>query len=378
MEMTQLAVGLLKPLLWLGPILVLVAVVKSPWFKGWWGEYQVRNLIRQRLDPAVYREFHNVTLRDEFGETTQIDHVYVSPFGVLVIETKHMGHWLSGSRHQPLWTQQIYRHRTRFQNPLRQNYRHIKALESLLGLPEDTFKSIIVFTGDCTFKTEMPDEVCTLSDLIEFIHSIDTRILSGEQVEAICRDLEHLRLEPSARTHREHVAGLRRRHGASPSAVPPAPMAVRGAGEAFVEAAASRLLDAAEYRIRHGGRRGAPRALQFGLGAAVAKGLVAVAALFLVWWSLTTVIGNAVQSVQPKVVAAPAPSPQPVPVPPARAPATPVVAHAPQQPAYRQPTAAEIAEWQRQSEESMRVLERTTPEVPLALPGSPQVGPSAR
>lgn len=327
MDLMPIVVAMFKPLLWLLPLVVVAGVLKSPWFKGWWGEHQVRDLIRRRLNPAVYREFHNVTVRDEFGETTQIDHVYVSPFGVLVIETKNMRHWIFGSEDDKWWTQQIYRHKTRFQNPLRQNYRHIKALESLLGLPEATFKPVIVFTGDCTFKTEMPDEVCTLSDLIEYIHSIDTRILTLEQMEDICRDLQHLRLEPSTRTHRQHVAGLRRRHD------------------------------------------------EFDLGPVVAKGLVGVAALFLIWWSLTTGIGSVVQSLQPKLVATPTPDPQPVPVPPTRVSGTPVVAQPPPQPAYRQPTAEEIAVWQRQSDESMRILEQTTPEVPLALPGSPQVGP---
>ena len=109
-----------------------------------------------------------------------------------------------------------------------------------------------------------------------------------------------------------------------------------------------------------------------------AEGLVGVAALFLIWWSLTNGIGSVVQSLQPKPVAASVPDPQPVPVPPTRAPGATVVARTPQQPTYRQPTAAEIAEWQRQSEESMRILERNTPEVPLALPGSPQVGPAAQ
>ena len=111
-------------------------------------------------------------------------------------------------------------------------------------------------------------------------------------------------------------------------------------------------------------------------GAAPSKEFAA-AALFLIWWSLTTGLGSVVQSLQPKTVAASVPDPQPVPVPPMQATAEPVLARAPQPPVYREPTAAEIAEWQRQSEESMRVLERTTPEVPLALPNSPAVGPAA-
>lgn len=374
MDMTPIVVSMLKPLLWLLPLVVAASVLKSPWFKGWLGERKVRDLIRRRLDPSVYREFSNVTVLDAFGETTQIDHVYVSPFGVLVIETKHMGHWIHGSRNDRLWTQTIYRNKVRFQNPLRQNHRHIKVLESVLGLPEEVFKSVVVFTGDCTFKTEMPDEVCTCADLIEYIRSIDERILSAGQMDQICRDLERLRLEPSFATHRAHVDSLRRRHAGTPAL---APASSRSRADSLVEVAAERLLHAAADRIRNGGKRRVSRAVKAGLGVMVAKGMVGVAALFLIWWALTTGIGGVVSSLQqPTVVTAPAPEPAPLPVP--QSSAGVVVVQTPQQPAYREPTAAEIAEWQRQSEESMRVLERNTREVPLALPGSPEIGPSAQ
>lgn len=213
MDPIVLLLALLKPLWWLLPVGLLGAIFKSPWFKGWLGERRVRTLIRRRLDPAIYREFHNVTIPAEDGGTTQIDHVYVTPFGILVIETKHMGHWIFGSRAKRTWTQQIYRQKIPFQNPLHQNYRHVKALQSLLGLPPESFKSIVVFTGDCTFKTQMPDEVCTCSDLIEHIHSIDTPILSPDHVDQICGNLQSLLLEPSRRVHRQHVEDLRRRHG---------------------------------------------------------------------------------------------------------------------------------------------------------------------
>lgn len=200
-----------KALLWFLPLLVLGAVLKSAWFKGKMGERAVKKLMARHLDPSVYREFSDVTLHTEDG-TTQIDHIYVSPFGILVIETKNMRGWIFGSRNQAQWTQTIYRNKFRFQNPLRQNYKHIKALESLLGLPQRVFKTLVVFTGDCTFKTEMPDEVRTRSDLIEYIRSIDVRILSETQVAEVCETIKTQRVAPSHRSHRDHVKNLRRRH----------------------------------------------------------------------------------------------------------------------------------------------------------------------
>lgn len=211
MDFMPLLFSAFKPLLWLLPFLVLIAVLKSPWFKGRMGERRVRGLISRRLDPAIYRELSDVTLQTERG-TTQIDHVYVSPFGILVIETKCMTGWIFGGARQAQWTQSIYGKKHRFQNPLRQNYAHIKALQLMLHLPESAFKSIVVFVGDCTLKTEMPDEVCTYSDLIEYIHSIDKPILSQQQVAEAYDTIQTQRLDQSYRTNREHVAGLKRRH----------------------------------------------------------------------------------------------------------------------------------------------------------------------
>jgi restriction system protein len=203
----------MTPLLWLLlPLIVITILIsKSPRFKGARGERRVKRLIERRLNPAIYREFSNITVRID-GGTTQIDHIYVCPFGVLVIETKNMSGWIFGGRNQAQWTQTIYRNKVRFQNPLRQNYLHIKALERILGLPTGCFKSIIVFAGDCTFKTELPVEVRTTSDVIEYIHSIDARIFSDAQVNEICDRIRSVRLDPTRRVHRDHVANLKRRH----------------------------------------------------------------------------------------------------------------------------------------------------------------------
>lgn len=379
MDITPIVFGMLKPLLWLLPLMVAGVVLKSPWFKGWLGEWKVRDLLRRHLDPEIYREFANVTVRDEFGDTTQIDHVYVSRYGVFVLETKHMGHWIYGTRAQSEWTQNVYGKKFPFQNPLRQNCRHVKVLVSLLGVPEEAFKSVIVFTGDCTFKTEMPDEVRTLSNLVRYIRSIDEQILTAEQVDSICRDLQGSRLAPSWQTHRQHVDGLRRRHGTTPAA---ATMPSRSRAESFVEAAGERLLRAAEDRIRNDGRRQVSRAVQVGLGAVVAKALFGLATLFLIWWFLTTALGNVVRLLpqpQRQDVAVPAPAPAPSRNPVMQPPieSTPMLVEAPPQPAERHLTARELAEERRQAEETMRILERSTPEIPLALPGSPAVGPAA-
>lgn len=61
-----------------------------------------------------------------------------------------------GGEHQKQWTQQIYKVKNGFQNPLHQNHRHIKALEEVLELSPSWIFSVVVFVGECDIMTPMP------------------------------------------------------------------------------------------------------------------------------------------------------------------------------------------------------------------------------
>ncbi|WP_259214951.1 nuclease-related domain-containing protein [Shewanella baltica] len=139
------------------PLLLIISIFRSRWFKGVFGEFLV-NQILSRLPESDYTLVKNVTLPTDDG-TTQIDHVIVSKFGLFIVETKNMKGWIFGSKNQKQWTQKIYRHSSKFQNPLHQNYKHVKTLESLLGIDSSYLHSVIVFIGDSTFKTDMPENV---------------------------------------------------------------------------------------------------------------------------------------------------------------------------------------------------------------------------
>lgn len=186
------------------PIVVLVGILKSPWFKGVFGEFLVNVSAKFLLDKEQYHLIKNVTLPTEDG-TTQIDHIIVSEFGVFVVETKNMKGWIFGSPNQKTWTQKIYKHSSKFQNPLHQNYKHVKTLESLLGLNEQQVHSVIVFVGDSTFKTEMPENVTHGGGYAKYIKSKTTPVIEKSQVKEIVEKIEQGRLAPSFKTNREHV-----------------------------------------------------------------------------------------------------------------------------------------------------------------------------
>ena len=199
-------------------IALILTIFKTPVVKGIIGEFIVNTFNSVALDKSVYQSLKNVTLPSADG-TTQIDHVIVSPYGIFVIETKNMKGWIFGGERQKVWTQQIYKKRNTFQNPLRQNYKHIKALQELLGVDDKELHSVIVFTGDCKFKTKMPENVFRGVSYTRYIKSFSDVVFSDAQVEEMINSIETGRKTPSIKTHREHVKHLKQK-GASVKTAP--------------------------------------------------------------------------------------------------------------------------------------------------------------
>jgi hypothetical protein len=147
-----------RPFFYLGLALAfaVLAVAALATLQGLARRAAVQAAIRRQLNPLIYVDMHNVTLPTADGGSTQIDHLIFSPYGLFVLETKNFQGWIFGTEKQREWTQQIFRKRSRFQNPLRQNYKHVKTLQSLLDIAPEHLHSVIAFVGDCEFKTEMP------------------------------------------------------------------------------------------------------------------------------------------------------------------------------------------------------------------------------
>jgi len=205
---------LLKPFVsafwWLIPLAIFVSVFKSSWFKGIFGEMLVRFSAKFLLDAEEYRAINNVTLQTHDG-TTQIDHIFVSRYGIFVVETKNFSGWIFGDEGQATWTQKLFKTSNKFQNPLRQNYRHVKTLEAVLGIPFEKFHSVVVFVGSSTFKTDMPPNVTYAGGYISYIKSKKHPLLSPSEVESICEFIEYGRLKPSMATTREHIRHVQSR-----------------------------------------------------------------------------------------------------------------------------------------------------------------------
>jgi len=191
------------------PIILILMFFKSPTGKGILGEFFVNLAINIRLDKKKYHLLKNVTLPTEDG-TTQIDHIIVSQYGIFVIETKNMKGWIFGDEHQKMWTQKIYKHSSKFQNPLHQNYKHTKTIESLLELEAEKIFSIVTFVGESTFKTKMPKNVTHGGKFISYIKSKTNKILSLNEVHKIVSMIEDGQLSKTRKTNKEHIKHVKK------------------------------------------------------------------------------------------------------------------------------------------------------------------------
>jgi hypothetical protein len=204
----------------------------SPEAIGSYGEARTAKYLG-RLPSEVYTIFHDLTIADSNGRTTQIDHVVVSRYGIFVIETKCYKGWIFGSEKSKVWTQSLCTGRGwfsssekhKFQNPIRQNWRHIYVLAERLKVPKNCFHNVVVFAGDAEIKTEVPDYVMSEYDVSGYIMA-HNQILLNERIESrICAELERLNISNEEGQTTLHVQSLQDRYApvTSNSAAPRCP-----------------------------------------------------------------------------------------------------------------------------------------------------------
>lgn len=181
------------------------------WSKGALGEKQVALRLRRGLSEE-YMILNDVYLPLPDGTTTQIDHVVVSQYGVFVVETKNYSGWIFADEKSAQWTQTLRNTKSRFQNPMRQNFRHICALAENLGIDRSYFHGVVVFSNNCTFKTDMPNGVVYVSGVAEFIRGFTTTRIKPVQVPEVESVIRAWQATVTEEEKSSHVDNLKRRH----------------------------------------------------------------------------------------------------------------------------------------------------------------------
>lgn len=179
------------------------------------GEASVQKVIVANFPPPKYHLLNNITIPFQNG-TTQIDHILVSTKGIFVIETKNYSGWIFGDEQSKQWMQILYKVKNRFQNPIHQNFLHVKVIEQLLDfLPKEQIHSLVVFTGIGQFKTPVPGGVVYLHQLVDYLEKFQEEDISTNRVELCVGRLECKRYEVTKMTDIQHRAYLAQKFGRS-------------------------------------------------------------------------------------------------------------------------------------------------------------------
>lgn len=178
-------------------------VLSLPSVKGKIGEARVSRKLKKLANKNGGQIFDNIIIPGENDKTSQIDHIYVCKYGVLVVETKNYAGRIYGTDNQLEWTQVLaYGHsKNKLYNPVKQNGTHIMRLSDILNL-DVTFYSVVVFVK-ANIDNVDSDYVYRISDLKYLLHEMEKE-LNENQVEEICNIINEYKLHP-AKTNREHV-----------------------------------------------------------------------------------------------------------------------------------------------------------------------------
>ena len=115
--------------------------------------YLILKLLKSGIPQVTI--YHDLIIKKENGEFSQIDLVLVTSEGIIVFEVKDFSGWIYGSGNNTNWTKVLSygRKKYKFYNPIKQNNSHISELRKTLKQFENIpFFSVIVFFGDCELK----------------------------------------------------------------------------------------------------------------------------------------------------------------------------------------------------------------------------------
>ena len=173
----QLIKSLINPTNIIIFILLILVTFFYKKIRGFMGEFWVKQELK-KLPKDKYIILNDIMIKSSKG-THQIDHIIISKYGIFVVEMKNYYGLITGEEHQNKWTQHLGKNKYYFNNPIHQNYGHIKALEELLNLSEDKFISIICISNQAKLKVKAKN-VTQLDFVNDLIKSYNNEIIIEE------------------------------------------------------------------------------------------------------------------------------------------------------------------------------------------------------
>ena len=178
-----------NPLFW---IVIIAGILCCLFYKeivGKAGEYWTKKELKKL--GKEYLIINDLMIRTEDKKTHQIDHVVISKYGIFVIETKQYDGYITGNDYDKKWCMKAGKIKLYINNPVHQNYGHIKALQEVLKLNEKNFISIVCMSGNAKLKIKS-NKVVKVNDIIDKIKSYQNILI--DNCEEIYNELRNINI----------------------------------------------------------------------------------------------------------------------------------------------------------------------------------------
>lgn len=191
-------------------ILVFILIWNLPVNKGKRGEKRVGKILEQLAEKYNGYVINDIIIPNGNGGTSQIDHILLSRFGIVVVETKNYSGRLYGTPSQQYWTQVLAYGNTKnkLYNPLLQNKTHIYNLKQIVGNKIDFYSCIVILRANLDYL-EITDEIFTLRELKDSLNEeLKKDNYDDEIIKIAYEKLIDYKNNPIATT-KEHVKNIK-------------------------------------------------------------------------------------------------------------------------------------------------------------------------
>ncbi len=142
---------------------LLLAVALAVWGLRAYGRRARRKSLLQRLERVALAATHQVLVPDGMGGFIHIDHILLTPRGLVVLDTRRVVGLIFGGDQMSDWTVMGRGHRYTFDNPQPALYDRIAAVKALVG--EVPVEGRLLFSNVGKFTKGIPKWVVMLDGI---------------------------------------------------------------------------------------------------------------------------------------------------------------------------------------------------------------------
>ncbi len=161
--------------------------------------------VEKRQALATLRAGAGIYFYEQVKQSSQLDHIIISPYGLFVIETKNHKGMIFGDVNGKVWTETFLSAHHTFYNPVHQNEQHLRFLSSSTGISRENMVGFIVFTNPQADLTNVSCPFCvTVTQLAQAITSFNRPIWNEKQKDDVIERIESID-SSSYSLSKEHV-----------------------------------------------------------------------------------------------------------------------------------------------------------------------------